>query len=220
MRAAGWHRNAIGNLWEEIGLLQLDFLVAQGLQPHHQLLDIGCGALRGGVRLVPYLEPGNYCGVDASAELLAAGKRELELIGGQNRRPVLHQDDTFDLGWFGRRFDIVLAHSLFTHLNLNAILLCVVAVSKVIRNDGRFFATFFENPHRPYDLRVGSQSCCDGATFLTFPDSDPYHYDFDTLRGVCESVGMEATNLGDWGHPRSQKMMLLRTGDRTRSAGH
>src|SRR4051794_24004227 len=46
----GAHRRRVGGRWQELGSLQLDFMVAQGLQPQHRLLDVGCGALRGGVR--------------------------------------------------------------------------------------------------------------------------------------------------------------------------
>jgi hypothetical protein len=42
------HRNYVGGMWEEIGKLQFDFLVQQGLKPSHCFLDIGCGSFRGG----------------------------------------------------------------------------------------------------------------------------------------------------------------------------
>ena len=51
-----WHREAVGGLWDEMGRLQFDFLVAQGLQPHHKMLDIGCGSMRGGRHFVNHLE--------------------------------------------------------------------------------------------------------------------------------------------------------------------
>jgi hypothetical protein len=54
----GQHRAVIGGMWEEIGTLQLSFLVSQGLARSDKLLDIGCGCLRGGVYLVGYLDPG------------------------------------------------------------------------------------------------------------------------------------------------------------------
>src|SRR5215472_262077 len=75
---AGRHRECVGGLWEEVGQLQLDFLVAQGLMPHHRLLDIGCGSLRGGVKLIRYLCAGHYAGIDLHESLLNAGY-EIEL---------------------------------------------------------------------------------------------------------------------------------------------
>ncbi len=41
-RAYSDPKRAIGGRWEEIGRLQFDFLVAEGLMPAHTLLDIGC----------------------------------------------------------------------------------------------------------------------------------------------------------------------------------
>jgi len=70
---AGRHREAVGGLWDEIGQLQIDFLVSQGLMPHHRLLDIGCGSLRGGVKLIRYLDAGHYAGVDLHESLINAG---------------------------------------------------------------------------------------------------------------------------------------------------
>lgn len=80
--AEGRHREMIGGMWEELGRLQHDFLIAQGLRPHHRLIDIGCGSLRAGVPLARYLEPAHYYGIDISPELLRAGlEREIAPAG-------------------------------------------------------------------------------------------------------------------------------------------
>ena len=47
-----WHRSTVrGNdaFWDYLGKRQLDYLVEQGLQPSHYVLDVGCGPLRAGV---------------------------------------------------------------------------------------------------------------------------------------------------------------------------
>src|SRR5947209_178803 len=49
------HRTFVGGEWDTIGKLQFDFIVRQGLEPRHVLLDIGCGALRGGRFFIEYL---------------------------------------------------------------------------------------------------------------------------------------------------------------------
>ena len=63
--AKGSHRGAVGGRWEEMGRLQLDFLVKQGLRPSDELLDVGCGALRAGLHFIRYLKPGNYFALNA-----------------------------------------------------------------------------------------------------------------------------------------------------------
>ena len=56
--------------YETVGRLQLDFLKSQGLEPHHTLLDVGCGSLRGGMWIMAYLNPGCYVGIDKDADML------------------------------------------------------------------------------------------------------------------------------------------------------
>ena len=48
----GVHRSRVGGRWEQMGRLQLDFLVAHGLTPDSRVLDVACGALRAGIPLV------------------------------------------------------------------------------------------------------------------------------------------------------------------------
>jgi hypothetical protein len=67
------HRESVGGLWDEIGRLQFDFLLRQGLRPHDVLLDVGCGSLRGGVHLIRYLEPRHYLEIDKRIELIIYG---------------------------------------------------------------------------------------------------------------------------------------------------
>lgn len=56
--------------WRQKRNLQRSFLLASGLQPSHQLLDIGCGTLRGGIPLIDYLEKGNYVGLEPRKKAL------------------------------------------------------------------------------------------------------------------------------------------------------
>lgn len=53
LRVASNPHEAVGGDWEKIGKLQFEFLVSRGLRPHHRMLDIGCGTLRGGETLHP-----------------------------------------------------------------------------------------------------------------------------------------------------------------------
>ena len=144
--AARAHREAVGGMWDEIGALQLDFLRAQGLAAPHRLLDVGCGALRGGVHFVRFLDPGGYHGLDVNPSLIAAGERELVDAGLADRGAHLIVDDRFAVSRFGQRFEFALAVSLFTHLAMNSIVRCMVEVAKVLAPSGRFFASWFEAP--------------------------------------------------------------------------
>ncbi|HSF63336.1 MAG TPA: class I SAM-dependent methyltransferase, partial [Paracoccaceae bacterium] len=68
--AQGRHRDIVGGRWDETGRVQMAALQAEGLQPHHRLLDIGAGSLRLGCKAVPFLNPGHYWATDASRALM------------------------------------------------------------------------------------------------------------------------------------------------------
>ena len=44
-----------------------------GLRSYHTLLDVGCGSLRGGKLFIPYLDVGNYYGIEPLKELVIEG---------------------------------------------------------------------------------------------------------------------------------------------------
>ena len=205
-----WHRAAVGGMWEEIGRLQYNFLLEEGLLPNHHLLDVGCGSLRGGIHFVRYLEDRHYFGIDINSELLEAGKVELEKANLLIKAPVLVEMHNFHFVSLNQEFEYALAQSLFTHLSLNSIIRCVMNIEKVLIPGGRFFASFFEDPQGRFNLDCLLHQRADGEPFATFLDKDPYHYDFDTFRWVCEGTSLEVSYIGDWNHPRNQKMLAFK----------
>ncbi len=192
------HRDYVGGLWDEIGRLQFDFLVSQGLQPHHYLLDIACGSLRAGVHFIPYLEPGHYLGIDKEAELIQAGlRKELAPEVRRDRHPVLLVNGEFAFDRFGVRPDYALAQSLFTHLTPPRIEKCLGNLRPVIAEGGVFYATFFEssepqeNPEKSHDWAA-------------------FRYTREEMERFGRSTGWDLDYIGDWNHPRSQRMVRYR----------
>ena len=206
------HRRAVGGMWEEIGLLQRDFLLAQGLEPGHRLLDIGCGSLRGGIHAIRYLESGHYYGVDRSGDLLRAGRNlELPLHGLADRRPHLLENNDFEFGRFGVAFDFALAQSVFTHLPFNRIMRCLVEVANVLKPRGRLFATFFEQSGCDFTNDPILHPAAEGVRPIrTYPDADPYHHPVRLFQAFCAASPLEFRYVGEWGHPRGQRMLEFR----------
>lgn len=204
-----WHRRTIRrNIghWDYLGRLQLDYLVAHGLEPRHYLLDVGCGPLRAGVHFIGYLEPGHYAGVDKHGHVLETAQLvELRRYGLEEKQPTLLTSEHFEFGKLGRTFDFAIAQSVFTHLPLNAIRRCLVEMEKVLTPDGRFYATIHENPFGKTYLGEIQQS----EQVVSYPDRDRYHYDLDTLRTACEGTGLTMAYEGSWGHPENQKMIAF-----------
>lgn len=206
---AGGHRLRAGGLWDELGELQLDFLVAQGLGPSSRLLDVGCGPLRAGIRFVDYLEPGNYYGLDVNASLLDAGYDvELpETLRAKLPRDHLRATDRFDCD-FGVEFDFAIAQSLFTHISLSQVRLCLYRAARAMRPGGRFFATFFEAPADfPLDGVLDGDK---PRRKDKFTERNPYWYWSGDLEWAASFAPWEFRYIGDWNHPRGQKMAEFR----------
>jgi hypothetical protein len=102
-------------------------------------------------------------------------------------------------------FDVALAHSLFTHLPMDPIVRCLVEVRDVLVPGGRFFATFFEAPRpawlQPITHPVGSVT--------TQYDADPFHRSVEEFEVLARFAGMEVERIGDFGHPRGQRMLCF-----------
>lgn len=199
------HRKFVGGLWEEIGQLQYDFLIKQGLKPFHQLLDVGCGCLRGGIHYIKYLEAGNYCGLDINNSLIQAGMVEVQEAGLEQKHPRLLVDDRFRLEKFDEKFDFIVSVSLFTHLPINIIIRCLSAVQKQLKPDGVYFSSFFQAPKSGCLEKLHHQP--GGAN--TNYDSDPFHYSFEELLWMASIAGLDMKLIGDWNHPRNQKMAMF-----------
>jgi cyclopropane fatty-acyl-phospholipid synthase-like methyltransferase len=48
----------------ETARIEKNLLLKEGLKPSHKVVDYGCGSLRLGNQLIPYLSKGNYIGLD------------------------------------------------------------------------------------------------------------------------------------------------------------
>lgn len=191
------HRRYVGGRWEEMGRLQFDFLTSRGLRPEHQLVDVACGALRAGVHLIPWLEPGHYHGIEKEAELVRLGLEvELPEAVRQERRPQVLVDGDFSFEALGVVADFAIAQSLFTHLPPAMIRTCLARLRPIMAPDGVCFATFFE-VDRP--VRNGEVP----------HDHGDFRYTRDELADLGEATGWRAEYVGAWGHPRDQRMMAF-----------
>lgn len=196
------HRAAVGGAWVEMGWWQLGYMVGAGLRPTHNLLDVGCGSLRGGRLFVGYLEPGRYWGFDKVEALLDAGWWELGKAGMGGRKAHLYVVKDFDLSRLpdDLRFEYALAQSVFTHLLPDQILGCLRAVVPRLERFGQFHATFFSGgqaarPGKPHAFREGER--------------DIVSYPFSVFEKLADGAGARVQLVGKVGHPRGQQMMMF-----------
>lgn len=99
-----------------LGVLQAEFLIANGLKPHHKLIDIGADCRHNGV-IAACLDVGNYYATDI--------------------------DEDHDFSWVPDtvRFNFAFALSLFTQMPPDYIRLCLKTLHPVMAQGGVLFAT-------------------------------------------------------------------------------
>ena len=205
--ARGEHREVIGSMWDEIGGLQLDFLRAHGLTPEHTLLDIGCGSLRLGIRAVEFLAPEKYWGTDLNQVLLDAGYQNEILpagLAGKLPRSQLVMDEEFTFRGIPRSIDFAIATSVFTHLPLNHMRLCLANLARHVTSPCTFLFTIFMPPP---GLSVTETHRQQPGGKATHPHRDPYHYLIADVHHAAIETPWAIEFIGDWNHPRNQKMV-------------
>ena len=98
------------------GCNQLVTLLECGLLPAHNVLDIGCGCLRGGYWMIHFLDRDRYCGIEPNVPLLEFGRQEiLPDTLAELKQPKFDTNSDFNFSLFDRKFDFMIARSVWTH---------------------------------------------------------------------------------------------------------
>lgn len=111
------------NVFEQVGRLQLITCLKTGLYPDSKVLDIGCGALRGGYWMIHFLEPNGYCGIEPDRAVLEGGLQNLLEPGLYDlKKPRFDHNTEFDASVFGEVFDFYVARSVWSHTSKEQII--------------------------------------------------------------------------------------------------
>jgi SAM-dependent methyltransferase len=95
---------------------QFSLLFALGLREVHRVLDFGCGSLRLGRLLIPFLRDNCYFAVEPNRWLIDdALDAELGRDAVALKHPSFSSRDDFDCADFGVTFDYIVAQSIITH---------------------------------------------------------------------------------------------------------
>ena len=129
--------------YDLVGAMQFNLLTAFGLRANHKLLDIGCGSLRSGKLMIPFLRKGNYYGIEPNNWLIEDGiKHELGKDIISIKSPTFNNTSEFKLKVFNEKFDFLIAQSIFSHASPDQINKCLKEAKAVMKRDGLFLATF------------------------------------------------------------------------------
>src|SRR5438067_8093732 len=175
--------------YDLIAAMAFNLLTTLGLRQHHSLLDVGCGSLRIGRLLIPYLNRGKYFGIEPAEWLVAEGiKQELGETVVQIKRPRFFFTDSPETVVRAKvSFDFALAQSIFSHCGLDLIRGWLSAISRSLAQDGVLVATFL----------FGEEDST--QTGWIYPGC--INYRPVTLERAAKEVNLRFEIL-DWKHPR------------------
>ncbi len=189
---------AVGSInrdsWLHMGDRLFQYLVSNGLRPEDKVLDLGCGNLRVGLPLIDYLDSGNYWGIDISGENLQTGRGFLAERGLEGKQPHLSINDDLKFEELaGQKFDVILAHSVFTHTPEETIEECMAHLHRVLKPSGVFFATDFDGLRRFYHSATGN-----------------FRYPLKFFESLCREHGYSLAVDQKFVHHQGQTMMSFR----------
>jgi SAM-dependent methyltransferase len=175
--------------YDLIAAMTFNLLTTLGLRQHHSLLDIGCGSLRIGRLLIPYLNRGKYFGVEPNEWLVDEGiKRELGQSLVKIKRPTFFfTDSPANIAKAETAFNFAVAQSIFSHCGLDLIKGWLSAISRSLAQDGVLVATFL----------IGEED----STQMGWIYPECLNYRPATLERAAKDVNLRFEIL-DWKHPR------------------
>ena len=180
--------------WDILSAMQFRCLTFLGLGEYHYLLDIGCGSLRTGRLLIPYLLPGHYFGIEPEKWLIKEGiKNECGKDLIKIKKPTFSYNSDFTCTQFGQMFDFVLAHSILTHAPQSQIRRCISEVKKCMKPTSIFVATFLKGDNDYLGSEWSYPACIE--------------YTLETMGKMVGEFGLRC-NPVDWYH-RNQTLILI-----------
>lgn len=176
--------------YDLIAATTFGLMTALGLRQHHRVLDVGCGSLRIGRLLIPYLNAGNYCGVEPNRWLVDEGiARETGRDQLRIKRPRFHFG-TSTLNMPGdEKFDVAVAQSIFSHCGLDLVVGWLIDVADRLTDNGFLVATYLPSAVSSPTRGWLYPQCSTHTT--------------DSMAMVAQSQGL-SMHLLKWPHPRQQ----------------
>lgn len=184
------HRAYVGPArdYDLIAALTTGLLFAAGLRETDKLLDVGCGSLRIGRLLIPYLRPGHYFGIEPNRWLVEDGiNKELGRDLIELKRPAFRHVSDFSANGFDTLFDFAVAQSIFSHTFPDLAVEGFRGIARSLSPHGVLFATLFPGDNTP-----------EGSGW-SYPTNVTYNW--PRMRSLVKAAGLVARRVR-WPHPR------------------
>ena len=183
--------------YDLVAAMTFNLLTCLGLRQHHRLLDVGCGSLRLGRLFIPYLNAGNYVGIEPEPWLVEEGiRREVgaDLVRVKRPRFVFARDAAALPA--DERFDFAVAQSIFSHTGADLLAQWLAGLSPRLGEHGALAATFL----------IGDEPTKQG---WIYPGC--VRYPTTAMQEAARGAGF-GFELLDWAHPRQQWALFAKPG--------
>tara|TARA_R100000306_G_C4377875_1_gene142800 strand:+ start:1642 stop:2334 length:693 start_codon:yes stop_codon:yes gene_type:complete len=183
--------------YDLIAATVFNLLTTLGLRDHHRVLDVGCGSLRNGRLLIPYLATSSYVGIEPNRWLVEEGitKEVGQDQVALKKARFSYRTDCAELGQ-DDRFDFMLLQSIFSHCGEDLVRHWLRELAPHLADDGAIIATWVS----------GAENS--GEAGWLYPGL--VRFTEDTFKGLVEEAGLTLRPLA-WPHPIQKWAMLTRS---------
>jgi cyclopropane fatty-acyl-phospholipid synthase-like methyltransferase len=183
--------------YDLVAAMSFNLLTTLGLRQHHTLLDVGCGSLRLGRLFIPYLNAGNYTGIEPNRWLVEEGiQRETGHEQIRIKQPHFYFGASAESLPADEFYDFAVAQSIFSHCGPDLLDRWLGGIAMHLNDTGALAATFL----------IGED--CQENGWL-YPKS--IRYRVATMEQHAQTAGL-AFQLLDWRHPRQQWALYAKPG--------
>lgn len=185
--------------YDLVAAMTFGLLTTLGLRQQHQVLDIGCGSLRVGRLLIPYLNRGRYTGLEPNEWLVHEGiANEIGQDQIRIKQPrFVYAGTGAGLIAEGQRYEFMVAQSIFSHTGLDLLDQWLAETNDLLTPSGALVATFI-----PGEVDTDREG-------WIYPDCVAFNP--KTIESLASRHGLEFVPL-DWRHPRQTWALFAKPG--------
>ena len=175
-------------------------------------LDIGAGDIVLGDKLEEVGHPKIFYAQDLSRPSLNSGLKRITGSTQDSAPFVTMSSDSFDFSEIpDSSVDCAFSNSLFSHLSVNSIALCLRNLAPKMVPGGKYLSSMIIHPGdddtNAYDW---SYLGTEGSQVVSYFNKDPFHYSLASLESLSElRTNFSIVKVHDYGHP-FQKLVEFR----------
>ncbi|MCF8467782.1 MAG: class I SAM-dependent methyltransferase [Sneathiella sp.] len=167
-------------------------------------IDVGAGDIVLGEKMAELGRPKTFYVQDLSQPSLEAGLARIKAAGFDISNITTLVSDNFNFENVpDESIDFAFSNSLFSHLSIDSILLCLRNLSSKMKKGSKYMSSMIVVPNeeesKSYDWSFLGK---EGTNVISYPVKDPFHYAESTVSLLSSfRTGFTVEAIHDYGHP-------------------